>query len=216
MKAISLHGELAEKFGSDPIMLDAATPQMITRGLISRFGPSFRKIIAEGWFEFLCIDSKTDKKTYIHDEMTAAMTIDHDEIHITPKAEGSGRFGQIIVGIILIVVGVVLNVYTGVSGTPFISAGISMVAGGVVQLLMGSPDPSMLSNERPDSRPSYVFNGAVNVYEQGGPCPLVYGRTRAGSVIVSAGFEVARLAYHQNCGRRYQNCPDGPRRRHRR
>ena len=91
-----------------------------------------------------------------------------------------------------------------------------MIAGGVVQLLMGSPSPDTMSNERPDSRPSYVFNGAVNVYEQGGPCPLVYGRTRAGSVIVSAGFEVARLAYSQRCGRRYDagtgDCTRGPRR----
>jgi len=216
MKTISLHGELAEKFGSDPIMLDAHTPQMITRGLISRFGNDFRKIIAEGWFEFLCIDSKTDKKLYIHDEMTAAMTVDHDEIHITPKAEGSGRFGQIIVGIILIIVGAFATGWLQPYGPSIMAAGIAMVAGGVVQLLMGSPDPGMLSNERPDSRPSYIFNGSVNVYEQGGPCPLVYGRILAGSVIVSAGFEVARLAYHQQCGRRYEDCDDGPRRRHRR
>lgn len=215
MKTISLHGELAEKFGSDPIMLEAATPQMITRGLISRFGLEFRKIIAEGTFEFLCINSKTKDKQFIHDEMTAQMTVDHDEIHITPKAEGSGRFGQIIVGIILIVVGVILGYTPAAAASPyFINAGIAMVVGGVVQLLMGSPNPAALGNERPDSRPSYIFNSAVNVYEQGGPCPLVYGRILAGTVIISAGFEAARLAYHQRCQRRYEDC--GPRRGHRR
>lgn len=216
MKTIQLYGELADKFGSDPIMLDAATPQMITRGLISRFGLEFRKIISAGTFEFLCINSNTDKKLYIHDEMTAQMSVDHDEIHITPKAEGSGKFGQIIMGVVLIVVGVVI---TGMSfglaspiGGAFIAAGIGMIAGGVVQLLIGSPTPDSLSNERPDSRPSYIFNGSVNTYEQGGPCPLVYGRIRAGSVIVSAGFEAARQSYNQRCGRRYnENGCDGPR-----
>ena len=212
MKTITLHGELAEKFGSDPIELDAATPQMITRGLISRFGLEFRKIIGAGYFEFLCINSKTKDKRYIYDEMTAQMTVDHDEIHITPKAEGSGKFGQIILGVILIVVGVIITPWSGPLGAGMVAAGIGMIAGGVVQLLMGSPTPDSLSNERPDSKPSYIFNGAVNVYEQGGPCPLVYGRIRAGSVIVSAGFEAARLAFHQQCGRRYNenNC-DGPR-----
>ncbi len=217
MKTISLHGELADKFGSEPIMLDAKTPQMITRGLISRFGIEFRKIIGEGHFEFLCINSETDKKLYIHDEMTAQMTVDHDEIHITPKLEGSGKFGQIIMGVILIVIGVAITYFSGGSaaalGDLFVTAGIGMIAGGVVQLLMGSPSVGYESKERPDARPSYVFNGAVNTYEQGGPVPLVYGRTLAGSVIVSAGFEVARLAFNQQCGRRYNenNC-DGPRR----
>lgn len=220
MKTIYLHGALAKKFGSEPINLDASTPQMITRGLISRFGIEFRKFISKGHFEFLCINSDTDKKTYIHDEITAAMTVDHNEIHITPKAAGSGKFGQIIMGVILIVVGVVLTAYGfGAVGGPMTTAGIAMVAGGVVQLLMPTPNVEALSNERPDSKPSYIFNGAVNTYEQGGPVPLVYGRTLAGSVIVSAGFEAARLAYNQRCGPRYDgpgdDCQRGPRRNNR-
>ncbi len=212
MKTISLHGDL-KKFSSEPVMLDAPTPQMITRGLISQLedGLEFRKALAAGRFEFLCINNKTGKKTYIHDEMTAAMNVDHDEIHITPVVEGSGKFGQIILGVILIVVGAVMNFYAPGSGAGVMAAGIAMVAGGVVQLLMPAPDINSLQNERPDSKPSYIFNGAVNVYEQGGPVPLVYGRTRAGSVIVSAGFDVERLAYNVRCGRRYEDC-GGPRR----
>ena len=203
MKEITLHGELAEKFGKDPIMLEVETAAMITRGLISRFGNEFREIIRNGTFEFLCL--KDDEKTYIHDEMTATMVIDADEVHITPVAEGSGRFGQIILGVILIVVGVYFQ-------QPYLTqAGIGLVVGGVAQLLMTPPSVAALENERPDSKPSFVFNGAVNVYEQGGPVPLVYGRFKAGSVIVSAGFNVERIAYNVRCRRRYEDCA-GPRR----
>jgi predicted phage tail protein len=214
MKEITLHGELAEKFGSEPFMLDANTPQMLTRGMICRFGNEFKKIIRAGTFEFLCL--KDGKKEYIHDEMTAQKVIDADEIHLTPVVAGAGRFGQIIIGIILIVVGVLFAPWSGGGTSPLVGIGIAMVAGGVVQLLTPVPNVNALSGERPDSKPSFIFNGAVNVYEQGGPVPLVYGRFKAGSVIVSAGFDVERIAYNVRCGRRYDagtgDCTRGPRR----
>lgn len=205
MKQITLHGELADKFGAEPFDLDAPTPAMITRGLISRFGPEFRQIIREGTFEFVCI--KDDKKTYVHDEMTATMVVDADEVHITPVLEGSGRFGQIILGIVLIVVSAIIP---GTQGS-LTAVGIAMVAGGIVQLLTPVPSVDALSNERPDARPSFVFNGAVNVYEQGGPVPLVYGRFKAGSVIVSAGFSVEKFEHQLQCGPQYSGpfCPPG-------
>lgn len=210
MKEITLHGELAEKFESEPFQLDVNNGAMMYRGLASRFGNEFRKDFREGTYEIVCI--KDDKKSYIHDEMTATMYLDADEIHITPVVEGSGRFGQIILGVILIVVGYIFPAI----GAYTIPAGIAMVAGGIVQLLTPVPNFSALSNERPDSRPSFVFNGAVNVYEQGGPVPLVYGRFKAGSVIVSAGFDVERMAYNVRCGPRYDgpdpDCVRGPRR----
>ena len=212
MKTIHLHGELAEKFGAEPIELEVATAAMMTRGLISRFGNEFRQIVREGTFELLCI--KGEKKTYVHNEMTATMYLDADEIHFTPVAAGSGRFGQIIVGIVLIVVGTIFTVFTAGFSAGMVAAGIGMVAGGVVQLLTPVPDVGSLANERPDSAPSFLFNGAVNVYEQGGPVPLVYGRFKAGSVIVSAGFSTERMAFNVRAGRGYDENgnPTGPRR----
>jgi predicted phage tail protein len=182
--------------------------------MICRFGDEFRDIIRKGTFEFLCL--KNDEKEYIHDEMSAMKVIDADEVHLTPVAAGSGRFGQIIIGVILIVVGTYASIFTGPVGAGMVAAGWGMVIGGVVQLLTPIPNFNSMSNERPDSRPSFVFNGAVNVYEQGGPCPLVYGRFKAGSVIVSAGFNVERVAYNVRCGPRYDgpggDCQRGPRR----
>lgn len=44
------------------------------------------------------------------------------------------------------------------------------------------------NNEIADNRASYIFNGAVNLTAQGNPVPLLYGRMRVGSVVVSAGL----------------------------
>ena len=214
MKKIYLHAELADEFGQEPFNLVAPSPTMIIRGMICQLGEQgakFRKQILKGAFEFVCI--KNGKKTYIHDEMTATMVVDADEIHITPVAAGSGRFGQIILGVVLIVAGFALTAYGVPIGTSVTGAGLAMVAGGIVQLLTPVPNVSALSNERPDARPSFVFNGPVNVYEQGGPVQLVYGRIKCGTTIVSAGFDVERIAFNVNCGPRYnENDCDGPKR----
>jgi predicted phage tail protein len=203
MKEVHLHGELAKKYGSDPIMLDVATPHMIAKALCSRFGPEFKQYFKETYFKFVV--KEDDKETYIADEMGAVRQMEEDAVvHITPVVEGSGRFGQIILGIILIVVGVYFQ-------QPWLwQAGVGLVVGGVAQLLMPTPKiDDYGANERAENKASFVFNGAVNVYEQGGPVPLCYGRIKAGSVVISAGFDIEQIPYHR---RQFPDYPDGPRR----
>jgi predicted phage tail protein len=203
MKTVYLHGELAEKYGSDPIELHVKTPAMIVRALCSRFGPEFKEYFKETYFKFVV--KSNNKEKYITDELGAQQNIDEDsEVHITPAVEGSGRFGQVILGIILIVVGVYFQ-------QPWLwQAGVGLVVGGVAQLLMPTPKiDDYGANERSENKASFVFNGAVNVYEQGGPVPLVYGRTKAGSVVISAGFDIEQIPYHRN---QFPDYPDGPRR----
>ncbi|MCG9740173.1 tail assembly protein [Shewanella insulae] len=109
------------------------------------------------------------------------------EIRIVPIMEGSKRNGvlQTIVGAVLIVVGVVINYFTGAVGNIFIQAGIGMMAGGIVQML--SPQNlSTSSNE--DSSTSYAFGGAVNTSAQGNPVGIGYGERLVGGAIISAGI----------------------------
>ena len=61
MKEVYLHGELAEKYGSDPIMLDVKTPAMIARALCSRFGPEFKQYFKETYFKFVIKSNGNDK-----------------------------------------------------------------------------------------------------------------------------------------------------------
>lgn len=209
MKTVYLHGELAKKYGSDPIMLDVATPHMLAKALCHRFGVEFKEYFKQNWFKFVVKEG--DNETYITDEMGAERKMDDDaEVHITPAVAGSGRFGQIILGVILIVVGIVFSSFLGPAAEYFIMAGVGLVVGGVAQLLMPTPKiDDYTGAERAENKPNFVFNGAVNVYEQGGPVPLCYGRVKAGSVVISAGFNVEQIPYHNN---QYPDYPDGPRR----
>lgn len=102
-------------------------------------------------------------------------------IRIVPVIVGSKRAGllQTIVGAVLVVVGLVYS--------PLLPAGLAMLAGGVIQML--SPQAKGLgTQDGPNNRPSYSFNGAVNTSVQGNPVPLLYGRMIVGSAVISAGI----------------------------
>ncbi|NHN67455.1 tail assembly protein [Pseudomonas fluorescens] len=102
-------------------------------------------------------------------------------VRIVPVLTGSKRAGalQTIIGAVLIVVGLVYS--------PLLPVGIAMVAGGVMQML--SPQAKGLgTQDSPNNRPSYSFNGPVNTSVQGNPVPLLYGRMTVGSAVISAGI----------------------------
>ncbi|NII53593.1 tail assembly protein [Luteibacter sp. SG786] len=112
-------------------------------------------------------------------------------IRIAPVHAGAKNGGVLttIVGAVLIVVGVIGNIYGG-WGTPFIQAGIAMVAGGVVQMLSPQPKVGKGSADSANNQASYIFNGPVNVTAQGAPVPILYGGPmEIGSVVASAGIE---------------------------
>ena len=48
-------------------------------------------------------------------------------------------------------------------------------------------------SERPENKPSYSFNGAVNTTAQGHPVPVGYGRLIVGSAVISAGIDVDEI-----------------------
>tara|TARA_Y100000356_G_scaffold17052_1_gene12063 strand:- start:1070 stop:1750 length:681 start_codon:yes stop_codon:yes gene_type:complete len=87
--------------------------------------------------------------------------------------------------------------------------GAAMILGGTAQLLspnisdspgtFGATSPSRAraresfsseTNEVADNRASYIYNGAVNLTAQGNPVPILYGRMKTGSVVISAGLSV--------------------------
>lgn len=102
-------------------------------------------------------------------------------------AGGKNGLLQTIVGAVMVVVGVVVNYFTaGTAGNPLISAGIGLMLSGICTMLMR---PS--KDEGEDTGTSYYFNGAVNTTRQGSPVPLVFGRCRVGSVVISSSIEIS-------------------------
>lgn len=93
----------------------------------------------------------------------------------------------------LVVAGVIV---TGLSygwaapvGGAMISAGIGLMAGGVIQML--SPQTAGLASKQDaDNQASYAFGSATNTVSQGYPVPLLYGQRRIGGAIISAGIYV--------------------------
>jgi predicted phage tail protein len=104
-------------------------------------------------------------------------------IRIVPVISGSKRAGliQTIVGVVLIAVG-------SWFGQPWaVQLGIGLTIGGAMQML--SPQAKGLgTQDSPNNRPSYSFNGPVNTSVQGNPVPLLYGRMIVGSAVISAGI----------------------------
>lgn len=71
--------------------------------------------------------------------------------------------------------------------------GAALMFSGVSTLLGYNQKSNYSSRESPDQRASFFFNGPVNVSEQGSSIPLVYGRCRTGSVVVSAGLTIEQI-----------------------
>jgi len=117
-----------------------------------------------------------------------------EDIRIAPFMLGNknGGWVNIIVGIVLIVVGVFLF-ETGPVATALISAGIGMIAGGVVQLLTPIPKGTS-AKDRPDQAASYSFNGPINTQAQGNPVQVLYGKLHVGSAVLSAGINAVDQA----------------------
>lgn len=119
-----------------------------------------------------------------------------EPIRIAPIIMGSKNGGvfQIILGAVLVVVGGMIAGWTFGAGTPLGTAiagmGISMMVGGVVQLLTPTPK-GLASKDKSANTPSYAFNGPVNTEAQGHPVPLLYGGPlKVGSAVISAGIDV--------------------------
>ena len=63
----------------------------------------------------------------------------------------------------------------------------AVALGGISQLLFKPPSP-VKPNERPENKPSYIFDGPVNTIAAGHPVPILYGEMYVGSAVISAGI----------------------------
>lgn len=114
-----------------------------------------------------------------------------ETIDIVPVIEGAdGDIGAIILGAVLIIIGIFVP-GLGVLGTMLIIGGIGLIAAGVINLLTSPPQFEDFRSA--NQRISYLFNGPVNVTNEGGPVPIGYGRLLVGSQVISASYEVTSV-----------------------
>lgn len=191
LRTIRLYGVLGATFGRVHHMA-VETPREAIRALCVVI-PGFERFLNTSRRRGLTYAVFSGKRNLVQDELS--MDKGNDDIRIAPVIIGSKTGGllQTILGAVLVVVGVVV---TGLSygwaapvGGALISAGVGLMAGGVMQML--SPQtPGLSSKQDADNQASYAFGSPTNTAAQGYPVPMLYGQRRIGGAIISAGIYV--------------------------
>ncbi|WP_329890304.1 tail assembly protein [Stenotrophomonas muris] len=191
LRTIRLYGKLGARFGRR-FRLAVNSPAEAVHALCTML-PGFQQYLmgakAKG-MEFAVFNGRQNlSRDQLHDPPG------QDDIRIAPVLVGSKRGGvlQTIVGVVLIVVGAVASAWGyGAIGQPMMKLGVSMVIGGIAQML--SPQPKGLgAKDTPENAPSYSMNGTVNTQAQGNPVPVAYGGHDSkgmfiGSAVISGGI----------------------------
>lgn len=134
------------------------------------------------------------------------------EVHVYPAIHGAGGsttqilIGAALIGLAFTPLGAVAigSAAAGVAGaaatqtaylsTYLVSAGVGMMLSGVMSMFTKVPEAQYDKKVDSNQKPSFLFDGPVNVSTQGMPVPIVIGRCLAGSVVVSAGMSVSELS----------------------
>ena len=188
LRTIHLLGYLGKKYGYEH-RLDVGSVGEALKALNANFKGFLKDIKKEERYNVTVGNFKEENSL---NEETIQMNYRKGDIWISPSIEGKKQ-GVLttVLGAVLIVVGIVLSVYGYGLGTPLIKIGAGLMIGGVAMMLTPVPGtPEYNSREKPDDRPSFLFDGPVNTNEQGGAIPIVYGRMLVGSTVVSTAIDV--------------------------
>lgn len=179
MKTIRLYGAMGKRFGR-VFRLDVATPAEAIHAL-RRQVPGFRDYLLENaQAPFRVIVGGRDS-----DVDRLAMPCGRSEvIKIVPMVAGAKDGGfQAILGGVLAIVGTVYSM-------PWLTnIGLSMMAGGVAQMLAESPKGAFNPSTTTSDIDTFSFNSPTLTTGQGGSVPVLYGKHRVGGHVISAGID---------------------------
>ena len=199
LKTIRLYGEMGRLFGRvHKVFLSGNTTKEALQFLLASF-PEMSAYLTQAKERGVGFSVFSGKRNLVRPELE--MSTGSEDIRIAPMLFGSKKAGvfQIIVGVILVIVGVLGSVFGeqfggGVWGPIMWKMGISMILGGVIQLLTPVPKGKSAADSAANS-PSYSFNGPVNTTAQGHPVPCIYGGPmKVGSAVISGGISVGDTA----------------------
>jgi hypothetical protein len=110
-----------------------------------------------------------------------------DEYYLVPTF--SGEVSWAVAAAAVAAIGATGATATVLTAVIFIAANlaISIALSAIVQLIVPTPEFSTDPSEAQTKRSS-LFNGAINVWNQGGSVPLVFGKPFCGGVVISAGL----------------------------
>lgn len=191
---IYLEGAMGRNFGRE-WMLDIHTPAealQLIQANMPRFGQWIRDNLKR-YEKCMIICKYADGRIEALDEKTMLMRKEPQEIHFVPTVYGAGKFMGVIIGAAMFVVGAVLCVpmfgaLAPAFGQALMVAGAGMLISSIVTAIMGRVKSN---NNNDDDQTSYYFNGAQNTTRQGVPVPLIFGRCKVGSAVISSSINVS-------------------------
>lgn len=191
MAIVRLYGDLTD-FGTR-FDLHVATTSEAMRALFTQIGGLQKRIADGGYFVRVAKKDVTDDS--IDTDFSRDLT-DNDVIHIVPEIAGAGKYGQIIMGAVLIgaafFTGGASLAAMGALSTAALSAGIGLVLGGVAQMLTKQPSFGDTSNT--DKSRSSSFSSLGNSVAQGSCVPVAYGDIMIGSKVISQSIESYKVS----------------------
>ncbi|BCU55976.1 tail assembly protein [Enterobacter kobei] len=197
LKTLILDGRMAKKFGRVHQFDVADLPEML-RAMCSQVR-GFKRYLSEGHMHGIRFAFFNGKHNIGLDEFD--MTNGSEVYRITAITEGSKRGGvlQIVIGAVALVAAfftaggslVALGMSAAAAAattTALTGLGLSMMLGGVVQLLTPQPKYNVGASSSTDNKPNYAFGAPVNTVAMGYPVPVLFGEREIGGAIISAGI----------------------------
>jgi len=202
LRKIVLHGTAAELF-TDELEIDVASVAEAARA-IQVFYPGFRQFLVENNFQLVQMGRS---EPWNLGEEHVNFNLGRGDLHFIPVIEGSKKDKgnaalKIVAGLVIAAVawwaapaagGLGASVLGGggiMGGLTYgnvVMLGLGLAASGLSALLTPKKD----NKEEDDS--SFMLSGQLNQTAQGGPVPLIYGRTDVSSVLISAGMSAVDI-----------------------
>ncbi|SLK13572.1 Phage-related protein, tail component [Enterobacter sp. NFR05] len=198
LKTLTLKGVAAKKFGRVHHFHVADIREML-RAMCSQV-PGFKKYMSNAHHSGVRFAFFRDGENIGVEEFELTSTA--SEFTMMPVTEGAKQGGvlQIVIGAVALVAafftaGGSLALWGAAMSAGAISAttvltgiGLSMMLGGVVQMLTPQPKINIGASSSTDNKPNYAFGAPVNTVAMGYPVPLLYGQREIGGAIISAGL----------------------------
>tara|TARA_Y100000361_G_scaffold67187_1_gene59082 strand:- start:5787 stop:6443 length:657 start_codon:yes stop_codon:yes gene_type:complete len=217
MKVVKVYGALRELLGQTRFEFVADTPAQAMRALLVNF-PKLEQWLIDSEKNGVAYRVTVGKQKIHNDDVSGMFSpwSEREVFSITPVMTGAGRgVGSVLLGVALITAAVVFAPAAAAGGGFLVGAasgasmglvgigtviagniGISLVLGGVAQMLSPTPKPPGLSESGGEATrlESNSFSGIVNTVRQGVAVPIVYGRAFVGSAVISAGLDVDQVS----------------------
>ncbi|SLK15308.1 Phage-related protein, tail component [Enterobacter sp. NFR05] len=198
LKTLTLKGVAAKKFGRVHRFHVADIREML-RAMCSQV-PGFKKYMSNAHHSGVRFAFFRDGENIGVEEFELTSTA--SDFTLMPVTEGAKQGGvlQIVIGAVALVAafftaGGSLALWGAAMSAGAISAttvltgiGLSMMLGGVVQMLTPQPKINIGASSSTDNKPNYAFGAPVNTVAMGYPVPLLYGQREIGGAIISAGL----------------------------